>query len=53
MCPAFANSVDDQFASSETGWSGTALYVIQYMNLDQPSGSSDQIGWQLEVGIAS
>ena len=30
---AFANSVDpDQLASSEANWSGSALFVIQYVN---------------------
>ena len=34
--PAFANSVDpDQFASSEANWSGSTLFVIQYVNLYQ------------------
>ena len=29
----FANSVDpDQLASSEANWSGSALFVIQYVN---------------------
>ena len=32
--PAFANSVDpDQLASEEANWSGSALFVIQYVNL--------------------
>ena len=32
--PAIANSVDpDQLASSEANWSGSALFVIKYLNL--------------------
>ena len=32
--PAFANSVDpDQFASEEANWSGSAMFVIKYVNL--------------------
>ena len=50
--PVFANSVDpDQLASAN--WSGSALFVIQYVNLYQQSGSNDLIGWKLEVGMAS
>ena len=52
MCPAFANSVDpDQLASEEANWSGSALFVIQYVNLYQQSGSSNLICWQLEVRV--
>ena len=48
--PVFANSVDpDQLASEEANWSGSALFVIQY----QQPGSSNLIGWKLEVGMAS
>ena len=47
------NSVDpDQLASEEANWSGSALFAIQIVNLYQP-GSSNLIGWQLEVGVAS
>ena len=36
ICPAFANSVDpDQLASKEANWSGSALFVIKYVNLYQ------------------
>ena len=46
--PAFANSVDpDQLAS------GSALFAIQCVNLYQQSGSSNLIGWKLEVGVAT
>ena len=52
MYPAFANSVDpDQLASEEANWSGSALFAIKYVNLYQQSGSSNLIGWKLEVGI--
>ena len=52
--PAFANSVDpDQLASSEANWSGFALFANQYLNLYQQPGSSNLIGLNLEVGMAS
>ena len=51
--PAFANSVDpDLLASEEANWSGSALFVIQHVNLYQQPGSSNLIVWQLEVGVA-
>ena len=54
MYPAFANSVEpDQLASEEANWSGCALFSVKYVNLYQQSGSSDLIGWKLEVGMAS
>ena len=40
-------------ASEEANWSGSALFVIKYVNLYQKSGSSNLIGWKLEVGVAS
>ena len=50
--PAFANSVDpEQLASAN--WSESALIVITYMNVYQQSGSSNVIGWKLEMGVAS
>ena len=40
-----ANSVDpDQLASEEANWSGSALFVIKYVNLYQKPGSSNLIG---------
>ena len=43
--PAFANSVDpDQLASEEANWSGSALFVIKYLNLHEQLGSSNPIG---------
>ena len=29
------------------------MFVIQYVNLYQQSGSSDLIGWKFEKGVAS
>ena len=53
-CPVLANSVDpDQLASEEANWSGSALFVIKYVNFCQKPGSSNLIGWKLEVGMAS
>ena len=38
-CPALANSVDpDQLASEEANWSGSALFVIKYVNFYQKPG---------------
>ena len=42
LCPAFANSVD----SEEANWSGSALSVIQYVNLYQQPESSNLTGWK-------
>ena len=54
MYPAFANSVDpDQLASEEANWSGSALFAIKYVNLEQQLGSSNLTGWKLEVGVVS
>ena len=45
-CYVLANSVDpDQLAS--------ALFVSEYVKIYQKLGSGNQIGWQLEVGVAS
>ena len=52
--PAFANSIDPyQLSSEEANWSGSTLFIIQYLNLYQLSGLSNLIGWQLEMGVAS
>ena len=52
--PVVANSVDpDQLASEEAIWSGSALFAIKYANLYQQSGSSNLIGWKLEMGVES
>ena len=52
-CPVLANSVDpDQLASEEANWSGSALFVIKYVNFYQKP-SSNLIGWKLEVGMTS
>ena len=51
---AFANSIDsDQLASTKANWSGSALFVINYVNLYQQSESSNLIGWKLEIGETS
>ena len=53
-CHVLANSVDpDQLASDEANWSGSALFVIQYVKMYQQPGSSNLIGWKLEVGLAT
>ena len=53
-CPVFANSVDpDQLASEEANWSGSALFVIPYVNSYQQPEASNLIGSKLEVGMAS
>ena len=53
-CPVLANSVEpDQLASEVANWSGSALFVIKYVNFYQKHGSSNLIGWKLEVGVAS
>ena len=53
-CPELANSVDsDQLASEEANWSGSALFVIKYVNFYKKHGSSNLIGWKLEVDEAS
>ena len=50
----FTNSVDpDQLASEEANWSGSALFAIKYVNLYQQPGSSNLIGWKLDVAVAS
>ena len=44
-CPVLAISADpDQLASEEANWSGSALFVIKYVNFYQKSGSSNLIG---------
>ena len=54
ICPVLANSVDpDQLASDEANWSGSALFAIKYVNFYQKPGSSNLLGWKLEVGVAS
>ena len=36
-----------------TNRSESALFVIKYVNFYQKPGSSNLIGWKLEVGVAS
>ena len=53
-CPVLANSGGpDQLASEEANWSGSALFVIKYVNFYQKPWSSNLIGWKLKVGVAS
>ena len=53
-CPVLANSVDpDQLASEEANWSGSALFVVKFVNMHQQPRSNNLIGWKLEVGLAS
>ena len=42
-----------KLVSEEANWSGSALFAIKYVNLDQQSGLGDLIGWKLEVVVAS
>ena len=43
--PYVANSVDpDQLASSEANWSGSALFVIKYVNFYKKK-NPDQVIW--------
>ena len=39
--------------SEEANWSGSALFVIQYLNKYQQPESSNLIGSKLEVGVAA
>ena len=48
-----ANSVDPNEASEEANWSGSALFVVNYVNFYQNPRSSNLIGWKLEVDMAS
>ena len=42
-----------QISEEAANWSGSALFVIKYVNLYQHPGSSSLIGWQLEGGVSS
>ena len=45
MCPAFANGVDpDQLASEEANWSGSALFAIMWIYIN----NFDQVIWMAE-----
>ena len=51
--PKIANSVDpDELASEEDNWTGSALFVIQYVNLCQQSELSNLTGCQAETVVA-
>ena len=47
--PQYNQSINPE----EANWSGSALFVIQYVNFCQQSISCNLIGWQFEVGMAS
>ena len=46
-------SVDPDQLASSANWSGSALFVIQYVNMYQQIGSNNLIGWKLEMGMVS
>ena len=49
-CPVLANSVEpDQLDSEEANWSGSALFVIKYVNFYQNPGSSNLL--EIKRGI--
>ena len=51
--PCLCKQIDpDQLASAKINWSGSTVFVIEYVNLYQ-QWSSDLVGWKLEVGMAS
>ena len=51
--PTFTNNVDpDQMASEETIWSGSTLFVIQFVNLNKNIIWCNLIGWYSEMGVA-
>ena len=45
--------VSKKIIDKEANWSGSALFVIKYVNFYQKPGSSNLIGWKLEMGVAS
>ena len=49
------NQLKDVNCENEANWSGCALFVskYRYVNFYQHPGSSNLIGWKLEVGVAS
>ena len=47
-----ANSADPDQLASEANWSGSALFVIENVNLYQQPGWSNLIGWKLDMGVA-
>ena len=53
QCKAKSTGFFDQLASEEANWSGSALFVIMYVNLYQQPRLSNLIGWKLGVGMAS
>ena len=52
--PTFANSVDPDQLASEDNWSGSALFVIQYVNCFINNWDlSNPTSWQLVMGMVS
>ena len=51
--PCLCKQFDPDQKPTETNWSGSALFAINYVNLYQQSGLSNLIAWKLEVGMAS
>ena len=45
--PVLTNSVDPDQLASDANWSGSALFVIKYVNFYQNPGSSNLIGWEV------
>ena len=43
--PTFANSVDPDQMASEAIWSGSTLFVIQFVNLNENFMWCNLIGW--------
>ena len=52
-CPVLANSVEPDQLTSKVNLSRSAPFVIKYVNFYQKPGSSNLIGWKLEVGVAT
>ena len=53
-CPVLANSVGpNQLASEANNSTASALFVIKYVTSIKTPGSSNLIGWKLEVGVES
>ena len=50
--PAEAGCTMHLQTAEEANWSGSALFVIQYVNLYQQTGSSNLNGWQSGRGIS-
>ena len=52
-CPVLANSVDpDQLASEEANWSGSALFVIKYVNFYQQEAHGPRVAHLSDIATA-